>query len=80
MITKAASLICMSKLPTGHKAEICQIDGRAEHVQRLREIGMRDGVTVEMVRPGTPCIVRLAGSAICFRSADLLRVLVESFD
>lgn len=54
--------------------------GSAEQVHRLEEIGLRKGSSVEMVQPGSPCIVRLAGSTLCLRDAELFQVLVREGD
>lgn len=41
------------------------------------EFGFRGGATVEMLRSGNPCIVRLAGNKVCLRSDERLSVLVD---
>lgn len=51
--------------------------GEPGDVQRLAELGLKPGAAVEMVQPGNPCIIRLAGSKLCFRETDLLSVLVR---
>jgi hypothetical protein len=33
---------------------------------------------VEMVQPGSPCIIRLDGQKFCFRADELVQVLVRS--
>lgn len=48
-----------------------------DQVHRLEELGMRSGAEVQMVQPGSACIVRLAGSKLCVRADELLRVLVR---
>ena len=62
----------------GQKGRIDQVLGDANHVHRLRELGLRDGVEVEMLQPGTPCIVRLAGHKLCFRADEVTSVLVRA--
>jgi Fe2+ transport system protein FeoA len=66
----------LNQMAAGRRAAIAEIVGRAEQVQRLRELGLRRGVEVEMVSPGSPCIVRLAGQTLCIRGNELLNVLV----
>ena len=66
----------LSRMTTGQRAIISQIVGRTEQVQRLRELGLRDGVELEMVRAGSPCVVRLQGHTLCIRATELLNVLV----
>lgn len=67
----------LSLLRAGQSAFIDQVMGQADHVQRLEEMGMRAGTSVEMVQPGSPCIVRLGGSKLCFRDSEAMSVLVR---
>jgi ferrous iron transport protein A len=66
----------IAALRPGEVAEIQQIAGSAEHVRRLEELGLRSGAILEMVRGGSPCIVRVGGCTLCIRADELLRVLV----
>jgi len=69
-------VIPITQLRRGEVAEISQVLGSPEQVRRLEELGLRDGVRLEIVRGGSPCIVRVAGTTLCFRHDELLRVLV----
>jgi len=62
----------------GQKGRVDQLLGDADQVHRLRELGLRDGVEIEMLQPGTPCIVRLAGHKLCFRGNEATNVLVRA--
>lgn len=64
-------------LAPGQFALVEQLYGQTEQVHRLEELGLRQGVEVEMVQSGSPCIIRVAGSKLCFRECDLLSVLVR---
>ena len=70
-------LLPLSLLRVGQRAEVDAVVGPPADVQRLGEIGLRDGTSIEMLQPGSPCIIRLSGQKLCFRSDDLLRVLVR---
>ena len=70
------NLIPLTSLQPGQVAEVYQIVGQAEQVRRLEELGLRGGMSLEMVRSGSPCIVRLEGSTLCFRDVESLQVLV----
>jgi len=74
----ARKLIPLHNLTTGQAARVGQLVGRPEHVQRLRELGLRDGMKIEMVQPGSPCIIRFSGNKLCFRRCDDFHVLVKS--
>lgn len=60
----------------GQAGRVIEVLGRVDLVQRLREMGLYDGAQVQMVRPGNPCIVRLLGQRLGFRTDDLARVMV----
>jgi ferrous iron transport protein A len=70
-------LIPLNLLPVGQRALIDQVIGLPEQVHRLEEMGLRGGVSIEMVQSGSPCIVRLDGHKLCFRADELLSVLVR---
>ena len=54
-----------------------EVLGTGDLVQRLREMGLYDGASVQMIRPGSPCIIRLQGQRLGFRTDDLARVMVR---
>lgn len=70
-------LIPLRYLMPGQTAEVGQLMGSAEQVHRLEELGLRSGVRIEMLQSGSPCIIRLSGSKLCFRDSDAIRVLVR---
>ncbi len=77
MSPKLPDLIPLELLPTGHRAYIDQLVGDNASIHRLHEMGMRQGIIVEMVQPGSPCIVKLMGNKLCIRDANLFQVLVR---
>jgi ferrous iron transport protein A len=71
-------LIPLDRLQRGSRAQVAEIVGTVEQVQRMRELGVSQGVELEMVQPGSPCIVRFGNHKLCLRAADALGVLVCS--
>lgn len=69
--------IPLNQLHAGVSGRVVEVLGLPDQVQRVRELGIRDGIEVQMVQAGSPCIVRVAGQTLCFRATDLLSVLVE---
>ena len=73
----ASQSIPLHHLAVGQTGRVDQLLGQRDHVKRLEELGLRRGSTVEMVQPGSPCIIRLSGSKLCFRQCDVFSILVE---
>jgi Fe2+ transport system protein FeoA len=69
--------VSLGDLHAGQWALVRRIAGEPDRVHRLEEFGLRSGTRIQMLRPGNPCILRMAAGKVCFRSDDLLRVLVE---
>jgi len=80
MLSRFCQIVPLQALLSGQCAEVDEVLGDTEQVHRLQELGVRKGATIEMVQPGSPCIIRLAGSKLCFRETDLLSVLVRLGD
>jgi Fe2+ transport system protein FeoA len=73
-------LVPLDTLRAGETARIGIVVGLPEHVHHLQEFGLRQGTLVEMFRRGNPCIIRMAGSKVCLRADDCLRVMVRPLD
>ena len=71
-------LLPLQHLAPGQAGKVDQLMGRPDLVQRLEELGLRRGSRVEMVCPGSPCIVRLRDCKLCVRQDDLGAVLVRA--
>ena len=70
--------ISLSALRPGQVAEIGEVVGPLAHIRRLQELGLRTGALLQMIRGGSPCILRVEGSTLCFRDDDSLRLMVRS--
>ena len=69
-------LIPLQFLTRGETAQIDQLVGDASSVHRLEELGFRVGAKVQMVQPGSPCIVKLYDHKLSIRDAKSLQILV----
>ncbi len=65
-------------LLAGQTAQVEDVVGAAEFVHRLRELGFQPGAAIEMIQPGSPCIIRLRDQKLCFRQDELMNVLVRA--
>jgi len=74
---KDVHLVPLALLRAGQAGRVGEVLGTGDLVHRLREMGLYDGAQVQMVRPGSPCIIRLQGQRLGFRMDDLARVMVR---
>lgn len=70
-------VIPVGQLAAGASAVVAAVLGGAELVHRLHEMGLRHGARIEMLQPGSPCIVKLDHQKLGFRPDELLSVLVR---
>jgi ferrous iron transport protein A len=72
------AMIPLVLLRPGQRGVVGEVVGSGGVVHRLRELGLRSGVEVQMVRAGSPCIIRLGGQKLCVRSDEMSGVLVRA--
>ncbi len=72
-----AMLIPLHLLVPGASGRVASLYGEPNEVLRLQELGLCQGVTVGMVRGGSPCILRLGEQTLCLRMDGPLQILVE---
>lgn len=70
-------LIPLDLLQRGEWAEVVSLEGDADWVSRVSELGLRRGALVRMFQPGCPCLVQLGGSRLSLRLDDKVQVLVQ---
>jgi len=70
-------LIPLCRLRAGQSGCVGQVFGTCDEVHRLREMGLYDGAQVQMIRPGSPCIIRLHGQRLGFRMNDCAHVMIS---
>jgi len=73
----AEHLLPLQTLRRGECGRIGQLVGQPEMVHRLAEMGFRIGVQVQMLQPGTPCIVRVGDDRVCIRNNESLGILIH---
>jgi ferrous iron transport protein A len=66
----------LTLLAAGQIAEISELVGPPERIRRFQELGLRVGARIEIVRAGSPCIVRVGESRLCVREDAQVRILV----
>jgi ferrous iron transport protein A len=64
-------------LRPGEWAEVCDVSGEPGWVGRLAELGIRVGTRLQMLRDGSPCLVRVDGGRLSLRGQAGMQVLVR---
>lgn len=64
-------------LRPGEWAEVVEIDGEPTFIGRMAELGLCPGCTVQVLQPGSPCLLRLGEVRLCLRSDWTQRILVS---
>lgn len=68
--------IPLEMMQVQERGRIIALTGPESLTHRLREMGVREGVMIEMVRPGSPCIISIEHHRISLR-VEQVSVLVE---
>ncbi len=67
----------LDMLRAGDWAEVEEVTGLPAWVGRLAELGIRQGCRVQVVQPGSPCLLNVAGCKLCLRGEDSAQILVR---
>lgn len=73
-------LIPLELMQSGEAGCIHDVNGAADVVHRLSEMGLATGTPVKMVRPGSPCILASGEHRLSVRVDSSLSILVAIAD
>jgi len=70
-------LIPLDMLKKGEVAHIAEVSGEVAWVNRLAEMGLREGCQLQVLQPGSTCLLNVAGCRLCVRSHESSQILVR---
>ena len=70
-------LLPLELLNCGQCAIVEDVQGEPGWVGRMAELGLRSGCRLQVLQPGSPCMLQLGGCRLCVRSDDAIRILVR---
>ena len=70
-------LVPLDMLKTGEWACVAEISGDAAWVNRLAEMGFREGCKLQVLQPGSTCLLKVADCRLCIRSHESSQILVQ---
>jgi Fe2+ transport system protein FeoA len=71
------TLLPLELLSSGEWAEVAEVAGEPGMVGRMAELGVRIGSRLQMLQPGSPCLLRVAGARLSLRADLAMRILVR---
>ena len=70
-------LLPLDMLSAGERAEVADVSGDPSWVGRLAELGIRAGCKLQVLQPGSPCLLDISGCRLCIRGCDSSQILVR---
>jgi Fe2+ transport system protein FeoA len=70
-------LMPLDMLAAGEVAEVADVCGDSRWVGRLAELGIREGCRLQVLQPGSPCLLDISGCRLCLRGSDSSQILVR---
>ena len=70
------NIVPLELMACGEFGHVVQIDGPADVVHRLAEMGLREQASVRTVQPGRPCIVAVNDQRLSLRADEEVEILV----
>jgi ferrous iron transport protein A len=70
-------MLPLELLNCGEWAEIEEVTGEPAWVCRMAELGLCRGCRLQMLQPGSPCLLRIGGCRLSLRGDDAMQVLVR---
>jgi ferrous iron transport protein A len=67
----------LEMMHAGEWADIEDVSGQPDWVGRMAELGVRAGCRVQVLQPGSPCLLQVGGCKLCLRGDCLMRILVR---
>jgi len=67
----------LDMLLAGEWAEVAEVSGDPAWVGRLAELGLREGCRLQVLQPGSPCLLQVAQCKLCIRSGECTQILVR---
>ena len=61
----------------GEWADVAEVTGAPVWVGRMAELGLQTGSRVQVLQPGSPCLLRVGGARLSLRSDEGSQILVR---
>ena len=69
-------LFPLEGLRSGVWAEVAAVGGEPAWVARMAELGIREGSRLQVLQPGSPCLLRVGAARLSLRADQASQILV----
>jgi ferrous iron transport protein A len=76
-VASTTQVVPLDLLQAHESGQILEVVAPDEWTHRLQELGLREGVTIRMVKPGEPCILAIDGHRFSYRCDPSTMIMVE---
>ena len=73
----SCQILPIELLGTGDWADVAEVQGETSWVSRLAELGVRAGSRLQVLQPGSPCLLQVGGSRLSLRADLAMQILVR---
>jgi Fe2+ transport system protein FeoA len=71
------TLLPLELLCSGEWADVAEVTGDPALVGRMAELGVRSGSRLQVLQPGSPCLLQVGGCRLSLRTDLATQVLVR---
>ena len=71
------TLLPVELLDSGEWADVAEVSGEPAWVGRMAELGVRAGCRLQVLQPGSPCLLQVGGCRLCLRGDCAAQILVR---
>jgi Fe2+ transport system protein FeoA len=64
-------------LRAGEWADVAEVAGDPSLIIRLAELGVREGCRLQVLQPGSPCLLQVNRCRLCLRGNECTQILVR---
>jgi Fe2+ transport system protein FeoA len=70
-------LLPLELLRSGEWADVAEVLGEPAWVGRMAELGIRAGSRLQVLQPGSPCLLRVGGARLSLRGEMAMQIFVR---
>lgn len=72
------ALLPLERLKRGESGTVADVSGNQRWVCRLQEMGVRAGVRLTVLQPGSPTLLQIGSGRLSLRLGDEIQILVRT--